>query len=154
MIYISNFFCVLDNDTQIWICADLLVIKVAAAAILLVSGVYAAAPVQKRDSCVEYCGSTCYWQSDIDDALNQGYSLLKSGKTDDDYPHQYYDDEGFDFSVSGPWYEYPILSSYKVFTGGEPGTDRVIFNGDGDYAGLITHTGASSYDGFVECDAA
>ncbi|EEA19300.1 hypothetical protein TMatcc_009435 [Talaromyces marneffei ATCC 18224] len=128
--------------------------KVAAAAFFLFSSVYAAVPAHKRDSCVERCGKTCYWQSDIDAALNQGYSLLQSSQTDHGYPHQYNDNEGFDFPVSGPWYEYPILSSFNVYTGGQPGADRVIFNGDGEYAALITHTGASNYDGFVECNAA
>ncbi|EED13555.1 extracellular guanyl-specific ribonuclease RntA [Talaromyces stipitatus ATCC 10500] len=127
--------------------------KVAAATFFFFSSIYAA-PLQTRASCIETCGSTCYWQSDIDAALNQGYSLLQSGETDNNYPHQYRDDEGFDFPVSGPYYEYPILSSYKVYTGGSPGADRVIFNSDGDFAGLITHTGSSNYDGFVQCNAA
>ncbi|OKL55417.1 hypothetical protein UA08_09274 [Talaromyces atroroseus] len=126
--------------------------KVAAVTFALFANAYAGAALRTRaDKCVETCGSTCYWQSDIDAALNEGYSLLQSGETKDDYPHRYEDYEGFDFDVSSPYYEYPILSSYKVFTGSDPGTDRVIFNGDGEYAGLITHTGASSYDGFVEC---
>ncbi|KAH8695461.1 Ribonuclease/ribotoxin, partial [Talaromyces proteolyticus] len=128
--------------------------KLAATLFLLTSSAYAATQLKqaRANSCVETCGSTCYWQSDIDDALNKGYSLYKSGDTADDYPHTYRDDEGFDFPVDGPYQEFPILSSYEVFTGsGSPGADRVIFNEDGDFAGLITHTGASSYDGFVEC---
>lgn len=66
--------------------------------------------------------------------LNQGHSLLQSGETDSDYPHQYNDYEGFDFPVSGPWYEYPILSSFQVYTGGSPGADRIIFNDNGEFA--------------------
>ncbi|RMZ91142.1 hypothetical protein DV736_g1599, partial [Chaetothyriales sp. CBS 134916] len=107
-----------------------------------------------RDSCVETCGSTCYWQSDIDAAVNKGYSDYQSGTTegDDSYPHTYNNYEGFDFPVSGPYQEFPILSSYQVYSGGSPGPDRVIFNTDGDYAGTITHTGASGND-FVACQA-
>jgi hypothetical protein len=44
----------------------------------------------------------------------------------DKYPHQYNDDEGFSFPTGGPWYEFPILSSYSVYSGGSPGADRVI----------------------------
>jgi ribonuclease T1 len=68
----------------------------------------------------------------------------------DSYPHTYNDYEGFDFPVDGPYQEFPILSSFEVYTGGSPGADRVIFNEQGDYAGLITHTGASG-DDFVAC---
>lgn len=63
----------------------------------------------------------------------------------------YHDYEGFDFTVSGTYYEYPILDDYKVYDGGSPGADRIIFNGEDEFAGLITHTGAEEYDGFVAC---
>lgn len=36
-------------------------------------------PLEERATCVYTCGSVCYWQSDITDALNKGYSLEKSG---------------------------------------------------------------------------
>ena len=109
-------------------------------------------PFTKRQACVETCGKVCYWQDDIDAAVSKGYSLHQSGQTlgSDKYPHQYNDNEGFKFPVDGPWYEFPILSSFQVYTGGSPGADRVIFNGGGDYAGVITHTGASG-DYFVAC---
>ncbi|KAM5368092.1 hypothetical protein ACJZ2D_009696 [Fusarium nematophilum] len=111
-----------------------------------------ATPVEERASCVYTCGSTCYWQSDIDAALNKGYSLYQSGSTlgSGDYPHQYNDREGFDFPTSGPWYEFPILASFKVYSGGSPGPDRVIFDSNGNLDSLITHTGASG-DNFVGC---
>lgn len=69
---------------------------------------------------------------------------------EDEYPHQYHDYEGFDFPTSAPWYEFPILSSYAVYSGGSPGADRVIFDSEGDFDSLITHTGASG-DDFVAC---
>ena len=68
----------------------------------------------------------------------------------DNYPHRYNNYEGFDFPTSGPWYEFPILSSHKVYTGGSPGADRVIFDEDGALDMLITHTGASG-NNFVGC---
>jgi ribonuclease len=64
--------------------------------------------------------------------------------------YRYNDYEGFSFPVSGPYYEFPILSSEQVYSGGSPGADRVVFNGNGDLAGLITHTGASG-NNFLQC---
>ncbi|EXJ57348.1 hypothetical protein A1O7_07695 [Cladophialophora yegresii CBS 114405] len=112
-------------------------------------------PFSKRQSCVETCANVCYWQEDIDEAVSKGFSLLESGQTlgSGDYPHEYNNYEGFDFPVSGPWYEFPILSNFEVYSGGSPGADRVIFNEDGAYAGVITHNGASG-DDFVACAGA
>lgn len=103
-------------------------------------------------SCAETCGSTCYTSDDISAAQAKGYQLYQDGQTEgsDDYPHQYKDYEGFSFPVSAPYYEFPILSSEDVYDGGSPGADRVVFNGDGALAGVITHTGASG-DDFLQC---
>ncbi|KAI1107183.1 ribonuclease-domain-containing protein [Jackrogersella minutella] len=108
--------------------------------------------VRQDQTCVATCGSVCYWQDDIDAAVKQGYGYHQKGQTvgSNDYPHEYEDREGFDFPGAAPYYEFPILSSFDVYTGGSPGADRVVFNGDGTYQGAITHTGASG-DNFVEC---
>ncbi|MCJ1445764.1 MAG: hypothetical protein MMC23_006269 [Stictis urceolatum] len=106
--------------------------------------------LDERATCVDTCGSTCYYQSDIDAAVTQGCSDLKSGSAPDSYPHEYEDYEGFSFPDPGPWYEFPILSSYKVYTGGSPGADRVIFTKSCAFQAVITHTGASG-DDFVAC---
>lgn len=37
-----------------------------------------------------------------------------------------------------------------IMLGGSPGADRVVFNTNGQYAGAITHTGASG-NNFVGC---
>ncbi|KAH8909239.1 ribonuclease-domain-containing protein [Coniochaeta sp. PMI_546] len=112
----------------------------------------AAVDLQRKATCVYHCGSICYWQSDIDAALAKGYSLYKSGSTlgSDKYPHQYNDLEGFSFPTASPWYEFPILSSYSVYSGGSPGPDRVIFDSKGNFDSLITHTGASG-NNFKAC---
>ena len=99
--------------------------------VLLLAPISAAPLVRpEAGTCVEYCGSVCYYQSDIDAALQKGYSLYQSGQTlgSNDYPHTETNYEGFDFAVSGPYQEFPILSTYKVYTGGSPGADRVVFN--------------------------
>lgn len=104
--------------------------------------------------CVDECGNTCYYQSDINAAVQQGCGYYSQDETvgSGKYPHAYNDYEGINFPSSGPYYEFPILSSYKVYTGGSPGPDRVIFTGDCTYEGVITHTGASGND-FLQCVA-
>ncbi|EXJ82865.1 ribonuclease T1 [Capronia epimyces CBS 606.96] len=108
---------------------------------------------RQSQSCAETCGTICYYQSTIDSAVEEGYSLYQAGQTEgtDKYPHVYNDYEGFSFQVAGPYYEFPILRDFKTYDGGSPGPDRVIFNTDGDLAGVITHTGASGND-FLQCD--
>ncbi|KAI2468588.1 ribonuclease-domain-containing protein [Annulohypoxylon bovei var. microspora] len=143
-------------------------ILLAAVSVVQVSAL--AVGARQSQTCVATCGSVCYWQSDIDAAVKQGYSYHQQGKTlgSDKYPHQYNDYEGFSFPDSAPYYvrsvlravtiaagsnqsqEFPILSSFSVYTGGSPGADRVVFDGSGDYEGSITHTGASG-NNFVEC---
>ncbi|KAJ9652947.1 hypothetical protein H2198_007815 [Neophaeococcomyces mojaviensis] len=106
----------------------------------------------KRESCAATCGTVCYYQSTINTAVSNGYSLYKSGKEQgsSDYPHTYNNYEGFDFGVSGPYQEYPIMNNFKAYSGGSPGADRVIFNTQGNLAGVVTHTGASG-NNFVSC---
>ncbi|GAB1314747.1 ribonuclease T1 [Madurella fahalii] len=101
-------------------------------------------------ACAFTCGSVCYQQSHISAALNKGYSLHQDGSDINNYPHRYNNYEGFDFPTPGPWYEYPIMASHNVYNGGSPGPDRVVFDGDGAFDLLITHTGASG-NAFVAC---
>ncbi|CAK1365038.1 uncharacterized protein RHO25_009900 [Cercospora beticola] len=98
------------------------------------------------------CGSFSYSSGAVSAALNQGYRYYQNGQQvgSNDYPHQYNNREGFNFAVSGPYQEFPILQSGNVYTGGSPGPDRVVFNTAGRYAGAITHTGASG-NNFVGC---
>jgi hypothetical protein len=71
----------------------------------------------------------------------------------DAYPHQYNDYEGFSFPTAAPWYEFPILNSFAVYSGGSPGADRIVFDSKGNFDSVITHTGASGND-FVACKKA
>lgn len=86
----------------------------------------------------------------MSDAFNTGFNDYENGNAPGGYPHQYNDYEGFTFPVDGPYQEFPILSSGSEYQGGSPGPDRVIFNTNGEYAGAITHTGASG-NNFVGC---
>ncbi|KAK4119157.1 ribonuclease-domain-containing protein [Parathielavia appendiculata] len=101
-------------------------------------------------ACAWTCGSVCYQTTHVQAALSKGYSLQQSGDDINNYPHRYNNYEGFDFPTSGLWYEFPIMSSYRVYTGGSPGPDRIIFDSRGALDALITHTGTSSGD-FVAC---
>ncbi|KAJ8123188.1 hypothetical protein ONZ43_g802 [Nemania bipapillata] len=128
--------------------SKMLPVILAAVCSVTVSG----AVIEQKKSCAKTCGKSCYTQSDIEAAVSQGYGYYEDDKAvgSNDYPHKYNNYEGFDFPDPGPWFEFPILSSDKVYTGGSPGADRVVFNADGNLQDTITHTGASGND-FVEC---
>ncbi|KAF7592137.1 hypothetical protein BBP40_000624 [Aspergillus hancockii] len=117
----------------------------------LLSAALALPSVSER-ACAYTCGSNCYTSSAVSSAKAAGYELQQEGETvgSNSYPHRYNNYEGFDFTVSSPWYEWPILSSGKIYSGGSPGADRVVFNGNNQLAGVITHTGASG-NNFVAC---
>ncbi|KAK8108904.1 ribonuclease-domain-containing protein [Apiospora sp. TS-2023a] len=120
--------------------------------------------VERDQSCAYTCGSNCYQQKDIDQAVKTGYGLHQQSQTlvtdqcapripylgSSKYPHQYKNFENFNFPSSAPWYEFPILSSAKIYTGGSPGADRVIFDNKGKLDSLITHSGAKG-NNFVNC---
>ncbi|KAK8076260.1 hypothetical protein PG994_003532 [Apiospora phragmitis] len=108
--------------------------------------------VERQQSCAYTCGSKCYQQKDIDQAVKTGYGLHQKSQTlgSSKYPHQYKNFENFNFPSPAPWYEFPILSNAKIYTGGSPGADRVIFDNKGKLDSLITHSGAKG-NNFVNC---
>ncbi|KAJ4990074.1 ribonuclease [Stagonosporopsis vannaccii] len=129
---------------------------IAPVALALPTSVVTEAPVEDaaleaRQSCYVKCGSTCYTSAQVTAARNSGYNYVKQGGTagGSTYPHKYNNYEGFDFLVGGTYYEFPLKTG-GVYTGGSPGADRVVFNGSGQRAGEITHTGASG-NNFVAC---
>ncbi|KAI1383314.1 ribonuclease-domain-containing protein [Hypoxylon trugodes] len=96
------------------------------------------------------CGSTYYSANAVNSAAQKACSDSQAGSAPGGYPHTYNNYEGFSFSVSGPYLEFPLLSSGSVYTGGSPGADRVVINTSCKLAGEITHTGASG-NNFVGC---
>ncbi|RHZ56404.1 extracellular guanyl-specific ribonuclease RntA [Aspergillus thermomutatus] len=126
--------------------------KLIAVAALLLTPVLAAPTEIDTRACAYTCGSNCYSSSAVSAAQEAGYELYAADETvgSNDYPHKYNNYEGFDFPVSGTYYEWPILSSGKIYSGGSPGADRVVFNSNDQLAGVITHTGASG-NAFVAC---
>ncbi|CAI6096167.1 unnamed protein product [Clonostachys chloroleuca] len=99
------------------------------------------------------CGSVSYTAAQTNAASVAACNHVKAGTTagSSTYPHTYRNSEGFSFGgIASPYYEFPILSSGSVYTGGSPGPDRVIINSACKQAGTITHTGASG-NAFVAC---
>lgn len=100
---------------------------------------------------------TTYSQTNIDDAATAALSYYAQGTTvgSDSYPHQYEDYEGFSFSCSAPYLEFPILTS-GTYSGGSPGAGRVVIgsissdDSSAQYCAVITHDGQSG-NGFGEC---
>ncbi|KAF3062291.1 Guanyl-specific ribonuclease F1 [Daldinia childiae] len=117
----------------------------------LLASVTAAPIVEERaELAATTCGSTSYSATQVNQAAQKACSYYSSGSAPGGYPHTYNNYEGFSFSVSGPYLEFPMLSSGSVYTGGSPGPDRVIINTSCKLAGEITHTGASG-NNFVGC---
>ncbi|KAL8382329.1 hypothetical protein RB595_006219 [Gaeumannomyces hyphopodioides] len=102
------------------------------------------------------CGSNSYSRAKVEAATAEGCRLNAAGQTlgTNRYPHTFNNREKLVFSASGPFQEFPILSSGQNFTGRSPGPDRVVFNpnigGKCTYVGSMTHTGASG-NGFLLC---
>ncbi|KAI9172583.1 Extracellular guanyl-specific ribonuclease [Paramyrothecium foliicola] len=120
--------------------------------ISLVAGA-AAAPAELQPRAAAVCGSVSYTAANTNAASSAACNYVRNGGTagGSSYPHTYRNDEGFRFlGLPGPFYEFPILSSKRVYTGGSPGPDRVIITRDCKQAGTITHTGASG-NAFKAC---
>ncbi|KAJ5773683.1 Guanine-specific ribonuclease N1/T1 [Penicillium paradoxum] len=124
--------------------------KILGVAALFISSAIAVPLDVAASACAATCGTVCYTSSAVSAAKSAGYKLYAADDDVNNYPHVYHNYEGFDFDVAGTYYEFPILSSGSIYSGGSPGADRVIFNGNNGLAGVITHTGASG-NNFVAC---
>jgi hypothetical protein len=68
------------------------------------------------------CGIDKYTAAQISAVQKAACNYVSRGSTagSSKYPESYEDREGFTFAgVDGPYYEFPILKSGKVYTGGE-----------------------------------
>lgn len=88
----------------------------------LFAALAAAAPaeLQRRDEAT--CGSVHYSSSAVSSAASASCNYVKDHDTagSSTYPHQYKNYEGFEFKgLSGPFYEFPILKSGSVYSGGK-----------------------------------
>jgi hypothetical protein len=103
------------------------------------------------------CGNNKYTRKQIDEATGEGCRLFAAGLQigNNNYPHQFNNREALVFATSGPYQEFPILTSGN-YTGRSPGPDRIVFRtrGSCDYVGAMTHTNAPTNNGFVLCTEA
>jgi len=104
------------------------------------------------------CDGYTFTPAQVTAAASAALSHLNAGTQvgSGNYPHQYNNREGFTFNsgCKAPYYESPIFRDH-VFTGGDPGPDRVVVGSwDGTNAAFcdgITHYGASG-NNFLQCD--
>ena len=90
--------------------------------LLLAATSVIAAPLQARQTAngPSTCGNNYYSADQLSQAAQAGYSDYQSGAGagGSTYPHKYNDYEGFNFPVSGPYEEFPILES-GIYNGGQ-----------------------------------
>ena len=82
----------------------------------------AAAPADLIPRAAATCGTVFYSANAVNAASQAACTYVKAGDTagSSTYPHQYNNYEGFEFhGYSGPYYEFPILSSGSIYSGGE-----------------------------------
>ncbi|KAI8243243.1 Guanyl-specific ribonuclease F1 [Colletotrichum sp. SAR 10_99] len=103
------------------------------------------------------CGDAKYSRKQVDEAVAEGCRLYANNQQvgTSEYPHRFNNREGLTFDTSGPYQEFPIISSGN-YTGRAPGPDRVVFDpdyrGSCVFVGAMTHTGAVQRNGFVSCN--
>lgn len=122
------------------------------ASLLLVQPSLALPQDVEARACDYTCGRRCYSSDDANAAKEAGYRYHQEHETvgSGHYPHVYNNYEDIDFPVEPTYYEFPILTSHKTYSGGSPGADRVVFNDNNELAGLLTHSGSSG-NGFSAC---
>lgn len=82
----------------------------------------AAAPTELAERAAATCGNTFYSANAVNAASQAACNFVKAGTKagSSNYPHQYNNYEGFQFQgLSAPFYEFPILSSGSIYSGGE-----------------------------------
>jgi hypothetical protein len=80
-----------------------------------------AAPAELQPRAAAVCGSVSYTATQTNQASVAACNYVRAGDTagSSTYPHRYNNYEGFDFKgLSGPFYEFPIMSSGSVYSGG------------------------------------
>ena len=81
----------------------------------------AAAPAELIPRAAATCGSVSYSAAAVNAASQAACNYVKAGTEagSSTYPHVYNNYEGFTFhSYSGPFYEFPILASGAIYSGG------------------------------------
>ncbi|RYO88281.1 hypothetical protein DL764_008753 [Monosporascus ibericus] len=85
----------------------------------LISSISGAPLIEERAAAT--CGSTYYTATQVNQAAQKACTYYRAGSAVSGYPHTYNNYEGFSFTVSGPYLEFPMLASGSVYTGGKSG---------------------------------
>ncbi|RYP71777.1 hypothetical protein DL771_004589 [Monosporascus sp. 5C6A] len=83
----------------------------------LIRSVYGAPLIEERAATT--CGSTYYTATQVNQAAQKACTYYRAGAAPGGYPHTYNNYEGFSFTASGPYLEFPMLASGSVYTGGK-----------------------------------
>ncbi|EMD34505.1 hypothetical protein CERSUDRAFT_97763 [Gelatoporia subvermispora B] len=105
------------------------------------------------------CGNGKISDAAVSRNYNEGLRLLQAGATVSSnsgrqYPRRYGDNDGLNLSgqCGSQLYEFPLIKGNSPFGHlDNAGNDRVIFSQANGYCASITHTGASTANGFVLC---
>ncbi|KAF9787326.1 ribonuclease T1 [Thelephora terrestris] len=123
--------------------------KLVAILTLVAASVNGAVLNKRSDPCT--CAGRAYSAVDTQTAINQGRTGGVYGRNR--YAHTFNSyDVAIDFTprCTPPFLvEFPLVAG-GVYTGGNPGLDRVVYDLSGDFCGCMTHTGAVG-NGFVHC---
>jgi hypothetical protein len=86
-------------------------LSTALASALLIAAAAAQAGTASLSSVT--CGNNKYTRKQVDEATAEGCRLHASGQAlgNNNYPHQFNNREGLVFAASGPYQEFPIVSS-------------------------------------------
>ncbi|EPQ29272.1 uncharacterized protein PFL1_03027 [Pseudozyma flocculosa PF-1] len=106
------------------------------------------------------CGYNTWSYNDLQTAIEAAQYDASIGDYPDNYPHSYYQyaDEGIQLccNSNGPYSEFPLVDNGPYYSTSDnyvsPGPDRVIYvTATGEYCATVTHTGAPTRNGFVQC---
>ena len=91
------------------------------ASLLLSISCAAALPAELEKRAGATCGGVVYSAAAVNAASQKACSYYQSGTQvgSNSYPHTFNNNEGFSFAVSGPYQEFPILSSGALYSGGK-----------------------------------
>ncbi|KAL6702362.1 hypothetical protein ACN47E_003553 [Coniothyrium glycines] len=100
------------------------------------------------------CNGVTYSSAEVSLCETTSCSLASAGNTRTSsggsrYPHTYNNYEGFTFKgLTGPFWEYPLITGTSSWNGGSPGAARCIIEKNScSTAGQIVHSGST----FVAC---
>lgn len=96
----------------------MLIFKSTFLSLLLLFSTASAHPIIEERAATT-CGSNSYTATAVNQAAQKACTYYNAGSAPGGYPHTYNNYEGFSFTVTGPYLEFPLLASGAVYTGGK-----------------------------------